>query len=152
MKAFTFLVFIILLSLQVIGYNSCLLKADTSYLDDAYNYSGNNKYLEETTSTFDGNSVKISCAEMYGNTITIPVKINRMMLDMIFDTGASSTGITLTEADYLYEKGLLIDNDIVGFQQFQTADRIISVGLRVILRDVAIGDEIISRDFCRSRK
>ncbi|MDR0540971.1 MAG: retroviral-like aspartic protease family protein, partial [Dysgonamonadaceae bacterium] len=52
------------------------------------------------------------------------------------------TCITLLEAQYLYEKGKLSENDIVDYQQFQTADGSISVGLRVILRNVEIGDKI----------
>lgn len=55
---------------------------------------------------------------------------------------ASSTCITLAEAQYLYEKGKLTEDDIVDIQEFQTADGSISVGLRVIIREVSIGDKI----------
>ena len=116
-------------------------KSDTSYLDAASS-SDNEEYSEETSVPNDDNSIKIAYTEMQGNTITIPVKINGMSLNMIFDTGAYITCITLAEAQYLYGKGKLTENDIVDTQQFQTADGAISVGLRVILREVSIGDKI----------
>ena len=102
---------------------------------DDYSYDG-----DEITK--DSGIIKIPYAETYGNTITIPVKINGMKLDMIFDTGASSTCITLAEAEYMYQKGKLSGDDIMDFQQFQTADGAISEGLLVNLRSVEIGDEI----------
>ena len=80
--------------------------------------------------------------EMQGNTIMLPVKINGVGLDMIFDTGASSTCITVAEARYLYSKGLLSQNDILDVQSYQTADGNINVGLKVVLREVIIGESI----------
>lgn len=83
---------------------------------------------------------------MSDNTITIPVKINGMGLNMIFDTGASSTCITLAEAEYLYSKGNLSGDDILDYQPYQTADGNISVGLLINLREVIIGDKLLFRD------
>src|SRR5690606_19900316 len=127
----------------LIGYCSCKpkVKVDTSYLESESEYSEYDDTFEEEPITED-NSIKIAYSEMYGNTITIPVKINGMSLDMSFDTGASSTCITIAEAQYLYEKGNLEQDDIIDTQQFQTADGNISTGLRIILRDVLIGDKI----------
>ncbi|MDR0560616.1 MAG: hypothetical protein LBG92_10640, partial [Prevotellaceae bacterium] len=50
-----------------------------------YDYSDYSKYTEEETPPADDSSIKIAFTEEYGNTITIPVKINGMGLDMIFD-------------------------------------------------------------------
>lgn len=122
-------------------FSSCSSKqsdsswANTEY-DSGYNEEADTEMLEED------NCVKISYTEMYGNTITIPVKINGLTLDMIFDTGASSTCISLVEAQYLIDNGKLSKSDIIDSQDFQTADGSISVGLRVILRKVEIGNEI----------
>lgn len=88
------------------------------------------------------NYIPVPYKESYDNTIVIPVKINGVGLDMIFDTGASSTCITVAEAQYLYDKGRLTDEDVLDFQAYQTADGNISVGLRIILREVAIGESI----------
>lgn len=121
-------------------------ESDTSYLE-----SGDSEYplYQDNTDekvSLEENSINIPYSEMYGNTITIPVKLNGMSLDMIFDTGASSTCITLAEAQYLYEKGNLTNEDILDIQQFKTADGSITAGLRIILRDVSIGDKINLHD------
>lgn len=128
------------ITLALAGCSGCSSKPtnDTSYLDGGSDYD---EYTEEVANN-DDNCIKVSYTEQYGNTVTIPVKINGMKLDMIFDTGASTTCITLAEAQYLYEKGKLTKNDIGGTQRFQTADGSISVGLRIILREVSIGDKI----------
>ena len=86
--------------------------------------------------------IPVPYKESFDNTIVIPVKINGVGLDMIFDTGASSTCITVAEAQYLYDKGRLSDEDILDLQAYQTADGNISVGLRIILREIAIGESI----------
>ena len=147
MKALTFSISIILITQLATGCNSCSSGSDTSYLDDVYQDADDGDYYGETYSSLDGDFIEISYTERPGNTITIPVSINNgLMLDMIFDTGASSTCITLIEAEYMYAKGLLTDDDIIDVQQFQTADGNISAGLRIILREVAIGNEINLRD------
>jgi aspartyl protease family protein len=133
---------IFFLSLTACTSNS---SSDTSYLDAGSDYSENTESAGNTETENYANSnssVKIPYTEMYGNTITVPVKINGMKLTMIFDTGASSTCITQAEAQYLYEKGMLAQDDILDTQQFQTADGSIATGWRVILREVWIGDEI----------
>lgn len=96
----------------------------------------------ESNSLLGQNYTAIPYTEDEDNTIMLPVKINGVGLDMIFDTGASSTCITLAEALYLYGKGLLRENDIGDEELFQTADGSISVGLRVILSEVVIGDAV----------
>lgn len=96
----------------------------------------------ELANTFGQNYISVPYTETYGNTIMLPVKINGVGLDMIFDTGASSTCITVAEARYLYSKGLLSENDILDVQSFQTADGNINVGLKVVLRKVVIGESI----------
>ena len=146
MKKFAYLFTIPLFYLSLTGCSGCSSKSggDTSYLNASSDYSDNDENTEGVDAITMGgdNSIKIPYKEMSGNTITIPVKINGMGLDMIFDTGASTTCITLAEAQYLYEKGTLTQNDIIDTQRYQTADGNISVGLRIILRNVSIGDKI----------
>lgn len=148
MTKFLIAINFIFVSLILTGCGGCSSNSasDTSWTDggDSYytDYATSEEYTENADTYSYGNSINIAYTEMYGNTITIPVKINGMSLDMIFDTGASTTCITLAEAQYLYEKGNLTDNDIIDVQQFQTADGNISTGLRINLRNVSIGDEI----------
>lgn len=96
----------------------------------------------ESNSLLGQNYTAIPYTEDEDNTIMLPVKINGVGLDMIFDTGASSTCITLAEALYLYGKGLLRESDIGDEELFQTADGSIAVGLKVILSEVVIGDAV----------
>ncbi|MDY6381943.1 MAG: retropepsin-like aspartic protease [Bacteroidales bacterium] len=88
-----------------------------------------------------GNSTlwKIPYTE-YSGLVIIPVSVNGMKLDMIFDTGASTTTITLAEAQYLFSKGLMAEDDIIDVEQYGTADGGVSVGLRVLLKKLSIGN------------
>lgn len=117
----------------------------SEYEDINYSYSQSSS-TDGDNNAIGTNCIKVAYEEMDGGTISVPVKINGMSLDMIFDTGASSTCITLAETNYLYEKGKLTDNDILDSQQFMTADGNLFVGLRVMLREVQIGDEIMLHD------
>ncbi|MBK7094449.1 MAG: retroviral-like aspartic protease family protein [Saprospiraceae bacterium] len=133
--SFIFVIFCFLLSCR-----SCKSdKPDTSYLDTS-TYETTD--IENIENSIIEQSIEIPFTEQYGNTITIPVKINGMSLEMIYDTGASSTMITLAEARYLYEKGNLKYDDIIDYQQFQTANGQIETGLRINLKNVQIGDKI----------
>lgn len=52
----------------------------------------------------------------------LPVKVNGIGLEMIFDTGCSGALISSTEANYLYQKGLITDEDFLGVTQLSVAD------------------------------
>jgi aspartyl protease family protein len=136
--------FLFCAALSLTGCGGCSSNSgSTSYLVSDY---GDESYTSDYTTSEDmslyAGSINIPYSEQHGNTITIPVKINGMGLDMIFDTGASSTCITLAEARYLYEKGTLTQSDFLEEMNYQTADGNISVGLRINLREVQIGDKI----------
>jgi len=70
----------------------------------------------------------------------IPMKVNGQELNFIFDTGASSICISTLEAFVLIKNGLLSENDILGEQGFMDATGRISVGTKINLRTVRIGD------------
>lgn len=106
-------------------------------------------YMEEYVETgmdVDDGVIKVAYKESAGSIVTIPVQINGIGLDMIFDTGASTTCITLAEANYMYQKGDITSDDIRDQQFYQTADGDISVGLRINIRKLSIGDEITLHD------
>ena len=92
--------------------------------DSWYSYDMGEEYEEEAEydNADEGNPTYSNCFAIpfkvaSSGVITIPVTINGMHLDMIFDTGASSTFITLAEANYLFEKGRLSDDDIIDIMQ-----------------------------------
>jgi len=58
-------------------------------------------------------SIEIPYREQ-GGVKYVKVEVNGMGVEMIFDTGASNTLISMAEARYLYEKGQLTADDILG--------------------------------------
>lgn len=71
---------------------------------------------------------------------TVPCIVNGIPLKFIFDTGASDVSLSLVEADYMVRNGLLTDEDIIGSNYYQTATGNLSVGVKVILREIKFGD------------
>ena len=74
----------------------------------------------------------------------VQVLINdRINKEMIFDTGASYTQITLKEAKYLYSEGVLTDDDILGTEKFGDANGNITVNMVVNLRKLILGGKLV---------
>ena len=65
---------------------------------------------------------------------------------MVFDTGCSTTLISLAEANYLYQKGVFTEEDIIGQSQSVLADGTIVPNVVVNLREVVVGDKIMCKD------
>ncbi|MBO5225326.1 MAG: clan AA aspartic protease [Parabacteroides sp.] len=76
----------------------------------------------------------------------IPVKVNGLACDMIFDTGCSLTLISLIEAASLYQKGELLEDDFIGISRSQIADGTVVENMVVNLREIILDDKIICRD------
>ncbi len=76
----------------------------------------------------------------------VPVTINGVGLEMIFDTGCSGTLISLAEAEYLFQKGLLTEDDIVGRTHSMIADGSIVENMVITLKSVVIDDQILCDD------
>lgn len=72
----------------------------------------------------------------------VNVSVNGFGFQMIFDTGCSSTLISVAEANYLYQRGYLTENDIVGVTQSQIADGSIVENMVVNLKEVIIDNQI----------
>lgn len=72
----------------------------------------------------------------------IPVTINGVKMDMIFDTGASTTCISLTEAIFLAKQGLLTEDDIIGSSKGQIANGDIVENTVIVLRELVIDEQI----------
>ena len=77
------------------------------------------------------------------NVYTIPCKVNGLSLNFIFDTGASAVSISKSEAIFMLKNGYLSVNDIIGNQQFQTANGDIQVGTKIIIKKIEIGGLIL---------
>lgn len=75
-----------------------------------------------------------------GGVYLVPIVVNGLNLDFIFDTGASSISISAAEATVMARQGKITDDDIVGQAQFSDANGDVSVGTVILLRTVKIGD------------
>lgn len=80
-----------------------------------------------------------------GNTFLISCKINGLPLDFIFDIGASSVTLSLSEVNFMLKNGYLSLNDILREERYQTASGAIQAGTKVILRRIEI-DGLVLRD------
>ncbi len=72
----------------------------------------------------------------------VAVAVNGVEFDMIFDTGCSGTLISVAEANYLYQKGLLSQEDVIGVAKSQIADGSIVENMVVNLKEVVIDGRI----------
>lgn len=73
----------------------------------------------------------------------VQVKVNGVGFEMIFDTGCSGALISVAEANYLYQKGKLTEDDILGMAQSQIADGSVVENMVVNLKEVVINDQIL---------
>lgn len=73
----------------------------------------------------------------------VQVKVNGVGFDMIFDTGCSGALISVAEANYLYQKGKLTEEDFLGTERSQIADGSIVEDMVVNLKEVVINDQIL---------
>lgn len=78
-----------------------------------------------------------------GGVYRIPITINGVEMYFIFDTGASDISMSSVEATFLYKQGKLNDADILGTQQYLTADGSIVEGTVINLKEVTIGNKTI---------
>lgn len=76
----------------------------------------------------------------------VKVSVNGFGFEMIFDTGCSVTLISIAEANYLYQKGYLNQDDIMGVTQSQIADGSIVENTVVNLKEVILDGKIRCTD------
>lgn len=72
----------------------------------------------------------------------INVSVNGFGFEMIFDTGCSITLISVAEANYLYQKGYLHQDDIIGVTKSQIADGSIVENMVINLKEVILDGKI----------
>ena len=102
-----------------------------------YDYSA---YFRTTNNNVSSNKIKLI---KKGGVYYLPIKINGMPMEFVYDTGASSVSISLAEAMYLSKNGKLAKSDILGNQYFTDANGDISEGTKIILREIKIGNKTL---------
>ena len=129
-----------LMSCIVFVYSSCAHKSGRHGLDDNRNRSTtiesdhNNDRREYKV----GGHTKVRMRKE-GGVYLVPITVNGLNLDFIFDTGASSICLSSAEALVMLRQGQITQDDFVGQQQFQDATGGISVGTIIRLHTVEIG-------------
>lgn len=98
------------------------IAADADGDDSAYELK-----VEEIPFTKEGGVCKVKCA------------INGLPLHFIFDTGAADVPISSVEATFMAKNDFLSSSDIIGKQNYQTADGNITEGTIINLKDVKLG-------------
>lgn len=79
--------------------------------------------------------------EDIGGVKTIPVKLNGITMNMIYDTGCSGIHLSLNEVQTLYKNGKLTENDILGSDYSSIADgTIVEVG-KINIKEIVIGSD-----------
>lgn len=96
--------------------------ADADGDDSAYELK-----VEEISFTKEGGVCKVKCV------------INGLPLHFIFDTGATDVSISSVEATFMAKNDFLSSSDIIGKQNYQTADGNITEGTVINLKDVKLG-------------
>jgi len=97
-------------------------------------YTINNELIENEDQT-----TSISMRQESG-VYFVPIEINGVNMEFIFDTGASNISISETEARFLWKQGKLTENDFIGDVEFIDANGDISEGTVINLKSVKIGD------------
>jgi len=98
------------------------IAADADGDDSAYELK-----VEEIPFTQESGVFKVKCA------------INGLPLHFIFDTGATDVSISSIEATFMAKNDFLSSSDIIGKQNYQTADGNITEGTVINLKDVKLG-------------
>lgn len=98
------------------------IAADADGDDSAYELK-----VEEIPFTKEGGVCKVKCT------------INGLPLHFIFDTGATDVSISSVEATFMAKNDFLSSSDIIGKQNYQTADGNITEGTVINLKDVKLG-------------
>ena len=79
--------------------------------------------------------------EEFGGVKVIPVKLNGITMNMIYDTGCSGINLSLNELQTLCKNGKLDQNDILGSSYSRIADGSIVEDGTINIKKIEIGDE-----------
>lgn len=101
---------------------------------------------QEESNLFTNSDEVIIPFRKEGGVKYVPVKINGLSCEMIFDTGCSSALISLAEAATLYQNGELLEEDFIGTSRSQIADGSVVENMVVRLRKVVLDDKIVCQD------
>jgi aspartyl protease family protein len=123
-----------------IGCGNSDKRREINYELDSSNRASDLKSSKEVENQFSEN---VLFMEQENGVRYVWVEVNGIKLRFIFDTGASSLCISTSEASVLYRQGTLSQDDFIGVENFQDATGKISEGVKVNLRKVKVGNNIL---------
>lgn len=129
-------IFLVLLNLVLIGFNSC-----TGCSKSRIRHEKQKK--QAIVSTNNQGPSQIPLFKDESGVYQIPVLINGVEMSFVFDTGASLISISNVEANFLFKQGKLFKEDILGEVNFSDANGDISVGTIINLREVSLGNRVL---------
>lgn len=118
-------------------FDSGNFKTDT--IDDVNSFSKSNQLINEQ------DVISVPFKER-GGVKYVDVSVNGFGFEMIFDTGCSGTLISVLEANYLYQKGYLTENDYLSNSQSQIADGSIVENMVFNIKELIIDGKIRCTD------
>ena len=116
---------------------------------NSYNFDPNiwtDSFAYEQPAIGDNDAIAVPYEEKYGVKY-VPVKINGgPTYDMIVDTGCSGVLISIKEAQYLAQSGLLTESDYRGRELASIADGSIVEDMVYNIKEMIIGGKIVCTD------
>ncbi len=145
-------IFLLIFLLSILA-TSCSKKNERPAFYDNENFESSSNYsvdsVLETSQVTENNDISEIVAVPFreeAGVKYVKVSVNGFGFEMIFDTGCSGTLISVAEANYLYAKGYLTDEDYLGKSKSQIADGSIVENMVFNLKEVIIDGKIRCMD------
>ncbi len=136
--------YLLLVSICLTGCSSCSKSGRKNQVVKNQPQSINHKTYSDNRVKKSGHATTVVKMRKEGGVYFVPIKINGVPMEFIFDTGASTISISATEALFLYKQGKLKEEDFIGKQNFIDANGVISEGTVVNLKTVLIGNQTLN--------
>ncbi len=111
------------------------------FKDMVAEYKGKNSYTNIVSPAIDQEDITVEIPFVKTGGVTeVQCTINGLPLHFVFDTGASDVTMSMVEATFMLKNKYLSPLDIIGKQNYLTADGNISEGTVINLKSVKFGD------------
>ncbi len=140
------LAIIAILQLILVGCNSCSPSGRHAMQQKVVNSSTQSKAVERNQHHRSRMNKGKSIVHMRNSNgvYYIPVRLNGVDMEVIFDTGAADIVISSVEALFLLKQGKLSEEDIEGQAYYGIADGSVAVGTVINLKSVEIGNRVLN--------